>query len=186
MVIIGSMEKYRTVYADPPWLERGAGKIKRGADRHYPLMKTNEIIEYMKQIDIDENAHLYLWVTNNFLPDGLKVMEALGFRYVTNRVWVKDKIGLGQYYRGQHELLLFGVKGKLPYKKAVGNTRSKCSISTVIKERRREHSAKPKSVYEDIERTSHPFYIEVFARNRRDGWDSWGDDLPDTMQKILK
>jgi len=71
--------KYKTIYADPPWMERGGGKIKRGADRHYPLMKTKDICDLpiIKEI-VDDNAHLYLWTTNNFLKDGLQVMEAWG------------------------------------------------------------------------------------------------------------
>jgi len=177
--------KYKTVYADPPWNETGAGKIKRGADRHYELLKRNEIIKYMQAIPIDDNAHLYLWVTNNFLIDGLKVVDKLGFRYVTNRVWVKDKFGLGQYFRGQHEILLFAVKGKLPFKDQVDSNRSKCCISTIIKAKRSKHSKKPSLVYVDIENTSYPPFLEVFAREHREGWDVWGKEIPDTMQKLL-
>ena len=104
------MTQVRTIVADPPWLERGGGQCKRGADRHYPLMPTDAIIKLMREVlfmRVEPHAHLYLWVTNNFLPDGLLVGKALGFRYVTNLCWVKDRAGLGQYWRGQHELLLF-------------------------------------------------------------------------------
>ena len=108
-------EKFKTVLLDPPWYERGGGKIKRGADKHYPIMKTPDIIRTITQCEhwnnIDDNAHMYLWVTNNHLESGLFVMRSLGFRYVTNIVWVKDRIGLGQYARGKHELLLFGTRG---------------------------------------------------------------------------
>jgi N6-adenosine-specific RNA methylase IME4 len=169
--------KYKTVYADPPWNETGAGKIKRGADRHYPLMKTPEIIEYLKKVEIEDNAHLYLWVTNNHLPDGLKVMEALGFRYVTNIVWVKDRFGLGQYFRGQHEICLFGVKGKMPYKHKVDPTRSCCSEASIIKAKRTKHSKKPIEMYSKIENTSYPPFIEVFARSNNDGWDAIGNEV---------
>jgi len=177
--------RYRTVLADPPWMERGAGCIRRGADRHYPLMKTDEIIEYMRQIPFDDNCHLYLWVTNSFLEDGLRVMRELGFRYVTNLVWVKDRYGLGQYFRGQHELCLFGVRGHLPYKRAVGPTRSRCVESTVIVAKRRRHSQKPDEIYRKIEATSYPPYLEVFARGRREGWDAWGLEVPKTVQTTL-
>lgn len=110
--------KYKTIYADPPWWESGGGKIKRGADRHYPLMKTSEIIAMADMINklTDENCHLYLWATNNHLIDAFDVMKAWGFRYVTMITWVKDRAGLGQYYRGLSEHCLFGVKGRLPYK----------------------------------------------------------------------
>ena len=88
--------KYKTIYADPPYWEVGGGKIKRGADRHYPLMKTADICKLPVADLADENCHLYLWATNNHLPDAFKVIEAWGFRYVTIITWLKDKIGLGQ------------------------------------------------------------------------------------------
>ena len=75
--------KYKTIYADPPWKETGGGKIRRGADAHYPLMSTKEIMALPVADLADENCHLYLWTTNNFLPDALKVMEAWGFHYKT-------------------------------------------------------------------------------------------------------
>jgi len=179
------MRLYRTVYADPPWNESGGGKIKRGADRHYPLMKTVEIIEYMKQIPVDVNAHLYLWVTNNHLRDGLEVVDALGFRYVTNIVWVKNHYGLGQYFRGQHELCLFCVKGCLPFKKMVNAIRSCCEFPSVIHEKKKDHSEKPRLMYQFIEGTSYEPFVEVFAREHRDGWDVMGDECPGTIQRGL-
>jgi N6-adenosine-specific RNA methylase IME4 len=127
---------------DPPWNETGGGRIRRGADRHYSLLTTNEIIQTVKEsgafIPDPEGCHLYLWATNNFLEDGLRVIRELGFRYITNIVWVKDRFGLGQYFRGQHELCLFAVKGRLM-------TRNR-RTSTVITERKREHSRKPESI----------------------------------------
>ena len=98
MVLLTS---YSTIYADPPWHLTGGGKICRGAQAHYALMKTPEIIEYMKALPVAENAHLWMWVTNNFLPDGLKVIEAMGFRYVTNAVWVKQGATLAARARPQ-------------------------------------------------------------------------------------
>lgn len=177
--------KYKTVYADPPWNETGGGQIKRGADAHYSLMKTPDIIEYMKQIPIDDNAHLYLWVTNNHLRDGLRVVDALGFRYITNIVWVKDRIGLGQYFRGQHELCLFCVKGNLPYKSKINDNRSCCVYSTVINARRTEHSKKPLEIYNLIENTSYEPFIEVFARSHRNGWDVMGNEIEKTKYCTL-
>lgn len=163
---------FTTIYLDPPWLEVGAGKSKRGADRHYHVMKTDDIIKtiagcgYWPAID----AHLYMWVTNNFLEDGLKVMAAMGFRYITNIVWVKDKFGLGRYFRGQHELLLFGRRGAYIETKT-NNT------STVVHAPRRKHSQKPDEFYELIERNSTGPYLELFARNTRPGWTSWGNEV---------
>lgn len=111
----GHPASFQTVVLDPPWDESGGGKIKRGADRHYKLAKTRDMPGIIRSCpywdDIAEDAHMYMWVTNNFLPDGLWLMSELGFVYKTNVVWVKPRIGLGQYFRGQHELCLFGVAG---------------------------------------------------------------------------
>lgn len=170
--------QYKTVLIDPPWNESGGGRIKRGADRHYKLMKTKDIISLLrKEIlpKIHDDAHLYLWVTNNFLKDGLEVMEALGFRYITMITWMKDRISLGQYYRGMTEHCLFGVRGKVPYKLAYGK---RCQGKTGFTEKKREHSQKPETMYQMIETVSYSPRLDVFARTYRDGWDIWGDEAP--------
>ena len=167
-------EPYRCVLADPPWHESGGGKSVRGAQRHYRLMRWDQIVAVMlDQLPdrVADNAHLWLWVTNNHLEDGLRVMKHLDFRYITNLVWVKPSFGLGQYLRGQHELLLFGVLGKLP-----SMSRSK---STVVRAEKRGHSVKPDEVYEVIEAVSPGPRLEMFARRRREGWDCWGDQAPE-------
>lgn len=170
---------YRTILADPPWNERGGGKVKRGADRHYPLLRTAEIIEVMQaQLaarDIAPDAHLYLWVTNNYLPDGLRVMEALGFTYKTNIVWAKHRAGLGQYFRGKHELCLFGIRGS-GYEVRT-DTRS---LSTLLGEGilpRGRHSAKPPEMHALVEERSFGPYLELFAREPREGWSVWGNEV---------
>jgi N6-adenosine-specific RNA methylase IME4 len=171
--------KYKTIYADPPWNETGGGKIKRGADRHYPLMKTKDIIAMKDMIDsiIDpDGSHLYLWVTNNFLQDGLLVMKEWGFKYITNIVWVKDRFGLGQYFRGQHEICLFGYSKVLPYKTLNGKRQQ---APSVIFANRTKHSKKPDEMYSVIEKVSYGPYIELFARNRHSGWDVWGNEAPE-------
>jgi N6-adenosine-specific RNA methylase IME4 len=173
------MKTYSTIVADPPWMERGGGAIKRGADRHYPLLHEDEILSTILQAPVwrpDDNAHLYLWVTNNFLPSGLRIMDGLGFRYVTNVVWVKDRPGLGQYFRGQHELLLFGVRKRAP-KPTVHRTDRKDLKSAVFAPRER-HSAKPPYSYDLIEARSKGPYLELFARRSRPGWDVWGNEAP--------
>lgn len=172
--------RFNTVLMDPPWLERGGGKIKRGADRHYPLMKAKDMpdlitgTEEWSQVST-EAAHLWMWVTNNFLRDGLWLMDALGFRYITNVAWVKMRnaklqIGLGQYLRGSHELLLFGRRGSTMKP-------AKAPPSVIIAERTR-HSAKPKESYELIEQVSPGGYLEYFARSGRKGWAAWGNEAP--------
>jgi N6-adenosine-specific RNA methylase IME4 len=166
--------KYKTILADPPWMEVGGGKIKRGADRHYPLMKTKDIIALPVADFAEDNAHLYLWVTNNFLQDGLEVMKAWGFNYKTMITWGKDKMGLGQYFRGMTEHMLFGVRGVLPYK-IIDDKRQQGK--TLFLAPRGEHSKKPEESYEMIEKVSYPAYLELFARDKRENWAVWGNQV---------
>ena len=183
--------KYKTIYADPPWMESGGGKIKRGADRHYSLMKTKDIMKIPVQDICEVNAHLYLWVTNNFLLDGGDVMRAWGFRYVSKVTWGKgrkqpdgtyklENPGLGQYYRGLDEICLFGVKGCLPYK--VDENGKRQQGTTLFIAPRRKHSQKPEDMRKMIQKVSYGPYIELFARERFDGWDSWGDQVTSEIQ----
>jgi len=137
--------RYGTIVADPPWPETGGGKIKRGADRHYPLMKVNDIIgmaHAVRQL-AKERSHLYLWTTNNHLPSALLVMWAWGFEYKTALTWMKTgNAGMGQYHQGLTEHVLFGVRGKprkyrtLDGKKARGLTG--CSRSPEVGTRRNQ------------------------------------------------
>ena len=168
--------KYKTIYADPPWNETGGGKIKRGADAHYKLMKTKDIIamsDWIKSIS-EDNCHLYLWTTNNFLPDALEVMKSWGFQYKTMITWNKNRIGLGQYYRGITEHCLFGVKSVLPYKIINGK---RAQGVTGFYEPKTIHSRKPAKMREMIELVSYEPMIEIFAREHFLGWDSWGDEI---------
>lgn len=182
------MSRFRCIAADPPWLERGGGKSKRGADRHYPLMRTSDIYRVMHDAieragGMAESCHLWVWVTDNFLRDGLGIIEALGFRYIRTLVWVKAdaslddldqgdlQVGLGQYLRGSHELCLLGVRGPsmLP---PTGDRRS----SVVVAPRTR-HSAKPREAYDVIESTSPGPRLELFARLPREGWAVFGNEV---------
>lgn len=179
-------KKYEIIYADPPWSESGGGKIKRGADRHYPLMKTKEIIQLDVPSITADNAHLYLWVTNNFLQDGFKVMEAWGFKYKTMITWVKDRFGLGQYFRGQTEHCMFGVKGNIPYKTMDGKRQQG---TTVIHAPRLKHSQKPEEMRKLIEKVSDREgfnKIELFARQEYEGWDHWGNEIQTQIDLIKK
>ncbi len=170
------MTEYACIAADPPWNERGGGKIKRGADRHYPLMKTPDIIECMLTASVwrpAESCHLWLWATNH-LRDALTVMEALGFRYIRTMAWVKQhndklQIGLGQYMRGSHELCLFGVRGK--------TMRPEKAPPSVVIAERSKHSSKPAEAFAAIEQVSPGPRLEMFAREPRAGWDVWGNEI---------
>jgi len=172
--LLGVPVEYKTIVADPPWAEIGGGKICRGAQGHYSVVKDKDMINVIREAPCWKPAadcHLWLWVTNNRLPLGLEIMAALGFRYVTNLVWVKDRIGIGQYLRGQHELCLFGVRGQtmMPPRR---------DVPSVLIAPRTVHSRKPAKAFEVFERVSsgNP-RLEMFARAERHGWDVWGNEI---------
>lgn len=170
------MSSFPCILMDPPWMERGGGKIKRGADRHYPLIRTPDLPRVIWESGAfrpAEDAHLWMWATSNHLKDALWLIEALGFSYKTHAVWVKTgNIGLGQYLRMQHELLLFAVKGK-GYAARTGAR----NLTSVIEAPRGRHSAKPEEAYALIEARSHGPRMELFARKQRAGWSAWGNDV---------
>lgn len=180
------MTLYRCMAMDPPWEERGGGRIKRGADRHYQLVPTRQLPRVIMESGVwrpAQSAHLWMWVTKNFLPDGLWLMGQLGFRYVTDFVWVKVKggavdlrdddlqIGLGQYGRGAHELLLFGARGD-----AMVPAPKDRPVDVILAERT-QHSAKPERAYQLIEGISPGPRLEMFARRPRAGWDVHGNEV---------
>ena len=160
--------KFNIIYADPPWSYYK--RLRGSPEKHYQTLPTEEICAL--QVPSAEDAILFLWATNPLLEDALEVMKAWGFSYKTNFVWVKDRMGTGTYVRGQHELLLIGVKGKV-YPPLEQNRQS-----SVILASRTKHSEKPEAFYEIIE-TMYPQgkYLELFARQKRKGWISWGNEV---------
>lgn len=128
------------------------GKIKRGADRHYSLMTTKEICNLPVQAIAEDNCHLYLWSTNNFLLDAFKVIQSWGFTYITCITWMKDRQGLGQYFRGITEQCLFARKGILPYKIVDGKRQQGVTGFYAPKQ---EHSKKPDIMRSMIEKVSY-------------------------------
>lgn len=143
-------------------------------------------LDAIKAMDVQSilapNAHLYLWVPNALLPDGLEVMKAWGFRYISNIVWAKrrkdggpDGRGVGFYFRNVTELLLFGVRGSM---RTLAPGRSQVNM---IETRKREHSRKPDEQYDLIESCSPGAYLELFARHARPGWTVWGDESSDAV-----
>jgi N6-adenosine-specific RNA methylase IME4 len=175
---------FRTFVLDPPWLEAGGGG--RGAQNHYPLLKAEEMPATIRKSGLFRpypNAHMYLWVTNNFLEDGLWLMRQLGFRYVTNLPWNKPGKGIGQYFRGEHELLLFGVHGDgmspdvMTDRRDLG-TRIDADWVRAGEGGPRIHSAKPPEAYERIQARSNGPYLEMFARGKPRGpqWQVWGNE----------
>ena len=179
--IFNTDKKYKTIYIDPPWEEKGGGKIKRGADRHYNLMKINEIqaLPISSLIDPD-GCHLYMWVTNNFLEKGLSLLKDWGFEYIALITWNKDRIGLGQYFRGLTEHCIFAsTKKRLPYKVEleIDGSIKRCQGVTGFYEPKTIHSRKPQKMREMIEKVSYAPRIELFARQYAEGWDCWGNGV---------
>ena len=171
--IYNTTKKYKTIYVDPPWPERGGGKIKRGADNHYELMSVAEIGQLpIGELADKDGCHLYLWTTNNYLPSAIKLLDAWGFDYITTITWQKDRFGLGQYFRGITEHCLFAsTKKRLPYKTIDGK---RAQGVTGFWEAKTIHSRKPQTMREMIERVSYAPRIELFAREHFEGWDCWG------------
>lgn len=171
---------YSTILADPPWqFQNRTGKVAPEHRRllRYPTMKLTEIMELPVPELAAGKSHLYLWVPNALLLEGLKVMQAWGFDYKTNLVWHKirrdggpDGRGVGFYFRNVTELILFGVKGSMRTLKP-GRTQV-----NLFSTRKREHSRKPDEIYDIVEDCSPGPYLELFARFPRDGWDQWGNE----------
>lgn len=174
---------FSTVLADPPW--RFSNRTGKVAPEHRRLDRYSTMsLDAIKALPLREvtakNAHLYLWVPNALLPEGLDVMAAWGFRYVSNVVWAKrrkdggpDGRGVGFYFRNVTEILLFGVKGSM---RTLPAGRSQVNM---IETRKREHSRKPDEQYELIESCSPGPYLELFARHPSENWTVWGDESPE-------
>ncbi len=175
-------KKYNTIYADPPWqFQNRTGKVAPEHKRlmRYETMTLQEICELPVAEISDEKAHLYLWVPNALLPEGLTVMEAWGFEYKTNFIWEKvrkdgmpDGRGVGFYFRNVTEMLLFGIKKKSMPNRTLQAARSQVNL---IRAAKREHSRKPDEIVPIIEACSQAPRIELFARGIRNGWDMWGN-----------
>jgi N6-adenosine-specific RNA methylase IME4 len=174
------MTRYRTIVADPPWryettrgLTRTMGPSSPEAERNYSTMTPEEVAAIPVLDWVEKEAHLYLWVTNSFIFHAPAILGEWGFRYVTLLTWRKlGTLGMGYYFRGDTEHVVFGVRGKVP-------------IAPNLRERnwfaapKTGHSRKPDRFYEMVERVSPEPRLELFARRRRFGWDVWGNEAPE-------
>lgn len=176
--------RFKTILADPPWqFQNKTGKVAPEHKRlsRYVTLELDEIKALSVERTAAETAHLYLWVPNALLPEGLAVMAAWGFRYKANIIWQKvrkdggpDGRGVGFYFRNVTEILLFGVRGKNARTLEPGRTQ----VNTIAS-RKREHSRKPEEQYPLITSCSPGPYLEMFARGERPGWAIWGDQARD-------
>lgn len=172
----GLTPPYRTIVADPPWAYRqNAGRILTSANRtetrpdiQYERMTIGDIASLDVAGLADSDAHLYLWVTNPLLPDVWPIIERWGFRYVTAITWRKlGALGMGFYFRGDTEHILFAVRGQAPIA-------PEDRVRNWFEAKKRRHSVKPAAFYDLVEQVSPGPYVELFARQPRLGWDSWG------------
>jgi len=171
-------KKFQIILADPPWRYDFSKDNSDKIEKHYPTMSLEEIKSL--KIPVAKNAVLYLWATAPKLIEALEVMKNWGFTYKTNMVWDKEWIGMGYWFRGQHELLLVGVKGKFSPPK---DNR----VSSVLREKRTIHSKKPDVIrrwinlwypdYSKIELFARPFKDRLFADGSLTGWYVWGNEV---------
>ena len=172
---------FGTILADPPWrFNNRTGRVAPEYRRlhRYQSLPFDEIVQLPVSELSSEEGHLYLWVPNALLREGLEVMKHWGFEYKTNLVWHKvrkdgepDGRGVGFYFRNVTEIVLFGVRG------AIRTSDAGRRQVNIIRTQKREHSRKPDELYEIIEQCSPGPYLELFARHSRAGWVQWGDEL---------
>ncbi|HKG23604.1 MAG TPA: MT-A70 family methyltransferase [Blastocatellia bacterium] len=174
--------EFRTILADPPWqFTNRTGKMAPEHKRlmRYSTMTLQQVMELPVAKLAAPRAHLYLWVPNALIVEGLEVMRRWGFTYKTNLVWYKirkdggpDGRGVGFYFRNVTELCLFGIRGKNNRTLAPGRRQV-----NLIQTRKREHSRKPDELYDIIEKCSPGPYLELFARHVRHDWMQWGNEV---------
>jgi len=179
--------RFSTILADPPW--RFMNRTGKMAPEHqrlmrYPTMEMEEIYELPIGHLAAAKSHLYLWVPNALLAEGLETMRRWGFTYKSNLVWYKtrkdggpDGRGVGFYFRNVTELVLFGVRGSF---RTLAPGRRQVNLFT---SRKREHSRKPDELYDLIEACSPGPYVEIFARHPRAGWRQWGNEIVENHDK---
>ena len=162
--------RYAVIYADPPWRYDFSSTDARAVENQYPTMDVADIAAL--EVPAADDAVLFMWATNPKLTQAFEVLSGWGFDYVTNMVWVKDRIGMGYYARSRHELLLIAKRGQLAVPEPTDRPDS------VIEAPRTRHSAKPEVVYELLDRM-YPGLpkLEMFCREPRDGWDAWGNEV---------
>lgn len=170
--------KYSTIVVDPPWsYSNKSGRHGASANADYTQNRTltlDEVVVFDLHRWVAEECHLYLWVTDAYVGHVYNVTEAWGFSAKATLVWVKDRIGMGNYYRHQHELCVFAVKGKMRL--------SRMNASTVFESPITKHSEKPDVFYRLVESCSPGPYLDVFGRKLRAGWDVFGDEVTTEYQ----
>jgi N6-adenosine-specific RNA methylase IME4 len=169
--IIKSAAKFATIVIDPPWDwgDEGDQDQMGRARPDYATMSKEQLMALPVGTLADDDCHLYMWITNRSLPKGFDLIQAWGFRYITAITWAKPSFGMGNYFRGQTEQILFAVKGSQPLKRK--------DVGTLFTAPRgpNGHSSKPVEFYDLVESCSPGPFLEMFSRHNRDGWTPWGE-----------
>lgn len=170
-------EKFVAIYADPPWQYANQG-TRAATGNHYDTMPVSDICDLPVQAIAAERSLLFLWTTNGFIEDALsKVIPAWGYEYKSMVIWCKEQLGLGNYVRVSHEILLIASRG--------GMTGEAKNIKSWVVAPRSRHSSKPQVFREIVERVAGEGpKIELFAREQRPGWHVWGNQID--RQKFLE
>lgn len=172
-------KKYQVIYADPPWQYRFSKSKNRDIQNHYPTMSLHDICRLDISSITDNNCVLYLWATAPKLVEALNVISAWGFKYKSQLVWDKSKIGMGYWFRGQHEILLIATKGR------ISPPCPKDRIASIFREKRTKHSKKPDFIRNYIESIfTDSNKVELFAREKSQGWDVWGNEVDSDIKFI--
>jgi N6-adenosine-specific RNA methylase IME4 len=163
------------IYADPPWKYGNQG-TRASTDNHYKTMGIDDLCAMPIAERAADNSHLHIWTTNAFIQEAFKVIEAWGFEYRSMFVWVKPQMGIGNYWRVSHEVMLLGIRGD-------AKRFNDKSMKSWIEADRTRHSAKPDSVREMVERASDGPYLELFGRKLVDGWTVFGNQVSSEYQE---
>jgi N6-adenosine-specific RNA methylase IME4 len=172
-------KKYEVIYADPPWRYSFSKSKSREIENQYPTMSVNEICAL--DVPSEKNSVLYLWTTAPKLIEGLQVMKAWGFTYKSQAIWDKEVMGMGYWFRGQHEILLVGTKGKF------SPPPQELRKSSMFRVKRSKHSKKPDEI-RDLIASWFPdnTKLEMFARMSPEGWDTWGNEIETDVEMLTK
>lgn len=163
-------DRFDLIYCDPPWRYDFSKSDSRKIENQYPTMSMEEL--YALKIPAAKNCVLYMWATAPKLVEAINLIAAWGFTYKSHAIWDKQIIGMGYWFRSQHELLMVATKGK------ISPPQPSERISSIFSFRRGKHSKKPWTIYEHIEAWYPELSkLEMFARNTRTGWKSWGNQV---------
>lgn len=168
-VLAATGVRFGSIYADPPWLYDNQG-TRAATGKHYLGLTVDELCELPVRELAADAAHLHLWTTNAFLFDCPRIFDAWGFEFRSSFVWCKSEMGIGNYWRNSHEILLTAIRGD-------AKRFNDHSLVSWLETGRGRHSAKPEQVRHFIERASPGPYLELFGRSPADKWTVWGNQI---------